>query len=275
MILVADSGSTKTDWGFIQEDTITFKTEGINPIFCTEDEIIYILEKKVSPYLPEPPEMIFFYGAGCVSDALKKKLENAFKKTWNKATVSILSDLYAAIYALSPQRSATIVILGTGMNSCLWNGQQITKQIPSLGYILGDEGSGTFIGKKLLKKMLRYDFPKQLTDKFFKDSQTSYPQIIENVYRNKFPNRYLASLCTFAYKNINNEAIKEIIEEAFSELFSQILTKYPADSPIYISGSIGFYFQEQLKQVAQLFDFKIANIIQSPIEELLKFHKSK
>lgn len=276
MILIADSGSTKTDWSFSSQknDSIFFSTEGINPLFRSQNDITLLLKNIVAPKLPSCPNSIFFYGAGAVSGNYKKQLKEAFLSVWKTANISIESDLYASIYALCPDTQGIVTILGTGMNSCLWDGNKVIQQIPPLGYILGDEGSGAYLGKQFLSKMLRNEFPSEFTEVFFKYYETSYTQIIENIYQQSFPNKHLAAYCDFIYKHLSNPLVEEIVEDSFITLFEKIINQYPKDIPIYLCGSVAFYFQDILKRIADKFDRKIEKCIKKPIKELTVFHQN-
>lgn len=272
MILIADSGSTKTDWTLISDSaSSTLRTQGINPLFLSKEDIKKILKHKVFEKLTQQPDTIYFYGAGCIGES-QQQLTQIFQSIWKDAKIHLFSDLYAAIHALCPQESGLIAILGTGMNSCFWNGKEIEYQIPPLGYILGDEGSGAYIGKLFIKRLLRNELPKPITQDFFSSYQTNYEQLITTIYTTSTASQKLSSYCEFIYKNKTDKNIQEIIQKSFQDFFDRIITLYPKEHSLYFSGSIAFYFQEELLKVANSNNRDIKKIMQSPIKELVAYH---
>ncbi|MBI4645473.1 MAG: hypothetical protein HY738_02485 [Bacteroidia bacterium] len=278
MILIADSGSTKTDWRLIdnQKKSISFSSNGLNPYFVDDERVkTEILTHYPKTVKYERIEKIFFYGAGCSSPDKCQIVKNGLSKVFPLAEISIYHDLLGAARALFFNESGIAVILGTGSNSGYYNGNAIIQYVPSLGYILGDEGSGAFMGKQLLKDFLYKDLPQELHKKFLKKFNLTKEDILQAVYNEPFPNRFLASFTKFLSENISHPFIRDIITFSFSELFKKQLCKYPSykHEKIGCTGSIAYYFSDLLKQTAMNFGADISQIIEFPITNLIKYHE--
>lgn len=222
MILIADSGSTKTDWRLIseKEEVKSVSTPGINPFYQTEEEI----ENQISTLLyPElmgfSVKKIFFYGAGCAFEDKKQIVKNAISVSFPKAQIEIESDLLAAARGLFLKEKGIACILGTGSNSCFYDGKNIIHNVSPLGFILGDEGSGAVLGKKFAADCLKNQLPEKLKDKFLKQYDLTPAQIIESVYKKPFPNRFLAQFTRFLSENIAEPSIYNIVFDSFTEFF--------------------------------------------------------
>jgi len=275
MLLIAESGSTKTDWKLITpQEQLSFKTIGFNPYHIGEDEIVsYLNQSELLDYVNNISE-IYFYGSGCSTDENKNIIHRALEKIFNRAEIEVEHDLMAAARAACGRTKGMVAILGTGSNTCIFNGENITHNISALGYILGDEGSGVCMGKELIKSYLNNELPVELNKQF----EESYPyrldSILNKVYKEPLPNEFLAQFTYFIKKHEDNEYIAKLIEECFHEFFKKHVCKYP-DYKIYelnLIGSIANVFREQLLNVAQIYGVKIGKVIQKPIDELVRFH---
>lgn len=279
MILIADSGSTKTHWCLMTAagQSSEFFMDGINPFYQTADAIKNSVSNQLLPQMSHlmwagKITHIYFYGAGCTPEkipVLKSALEGIFKS----AVVEVYSDMVGAACGLLGHGEGVACILGTGANSCLWNGKEIVKNVPALGFILGDEGSGAVLGKRLVADLLKNQLSDELKEKFLTQYGITAADIIENVYRKPFPNRYLASLSKFCAENIDNPLIYKLVYDHFDYFAKRILAQYPA-LPVGFIGSIAYYYQDVLKKVLADNGFQTAQILQSPMEGLKEYHKN-
>lgn len=279
MILLADSGSTKVHWCLVTASgqyTDIF-TDGINPFFQTSDamrnSICNQLLPKIAPLLwAGTLTHIFFYGAGCTPEKkgfVQKALEGVFKK----AEVHVESDMLGAARALLGHNAGVACILGTGSGSCYFNGENIDWCVPSLGYILGDEGSAAVLGKRLVSDLLKNQLGDDLKEAFFKEYETSMPDIFERVYRQPFPNRFLAKLSKFCADHIEDQRIHDLVYDHFVQFIRRNLVQYHVSSPIVFVGSIAYYYKPILEEAMKAENMPLGTILQDPIEGLKEFHK--
>jgi hypothetical protein len=276
MILIADSGSTNANWCLIRRnnDKEYFKTEGYNPHFVDKDYIIESLHKSLPGYIEfNQVAEVDFYGSGCMagkSVVVKTALSEIFKK----AKVNVDLDLLAAARALLGRECGFAAILGTGTNTCIYDGKEITHNIDSLGYMLGDEGSGSYIGKKLLQDYLRGYMPDIVSIKFGNAIGLSFDEIFDRVYAQPLPNRFCAGFAEFAGENIIIPYLHNLVKETFSDFFTHLVGHYPDYQKYTFNclGSVGFYFKDILKDVAADFGMEIGKIIRSSMEGLVKYH---
>lgn len=277
-ILIADSGATKTDWCLLQQGEILhrFNTKGISPIFQSEDEIANEIKEHVYPQLKEKmPDAIYFYGSGCIPEKIEN-VKNAIQSSFPIDAVEVYSDLVAAAHALCGNETGIACILGTGSNSCEWNGKEITNQISPLGFILGDEGSGGSLGKLLIGDVLKNQLSTELKEKFLKQYNLTPAIIIDNVYRKPFPSRFLASITPFLLQNIENKAVKNIVKKSFTDFFQRNVMQYEYKiNKVNFVGSIAHYYADTLKEVAQENGITIGKIDQSPMQGLVEYYNSK
>ncbi len=269
-ILIADSGSTKTHWAILENNSVNYvETEGINPLFSTKNDV----EKLLKILKNIPYDAIYFYGAGYVDTEKCNNLKNIFTDLLNVKTIEVHTDLLGAARALCGNSPAIACILGTGANSCYFDGQAIVQNVPPLGFILGDEGSGANIGKNLLANCLKGLTSNDLKIKLLDYLHLTYPEIIDHVYRQPFPNRFLAQISKFASQNIDNQEVKAVVEASFNTFVERNLKLYGnPDLPVNFVGSVAFAFKDLLTQVLENQGFKIGKIIKEPIEELVKYH---
>jgi len=278
MILIADSGSTKTEFGLVETNAEKkiFILPGINPFYQSETEIRELINNDLYPKLTEYNiQKIYFYGAGCAFPEKKKILEKALLYSFLQAEIFVDSDLLAASRALFGTNKGIACILGTGSNSCFYNGKEIEKNVSPLGFILGDEGSGAVLGRKFIADCLKNQLPFFLQEKFFSQYNTSPSEIMDKVYKQPFPNRYLASLSPFLLENMEEESIYRIVIGSFTEFFERNIKQYAIiDEKLGFVGSIAYYFQNILREVAQKNGYRIDKIEKNPMEGLLQFHQN-
>ncbi len=277
MILIADSGSTKTDWRILdgQEKITQAKTVGINPYHQTEEEIARLLTEELLPQIAPEIQQVYFYGAGCTGEAVIQQVKRAFAAVFPGADVWVHSDLFAAARALCGHEPGIACILGTGSNSCLYDGKEIIDHIPALGYILGDEGSASYLGRELLNRFLKRDMPEPLRQHFEKRYQVTQAEALENVYQKPQANRYIAGFSRFAFHHLNHPYIARIVYDGFKTFFERNICRYEnyQQYKVHFTGSVAFYYGNLLRQVANDQGVVLQNILESPIAGLTLFHQ--
>lgn len=274
-ILIADSGATKTDWCFTKNGKIIhrFSGEGISPVFQTGDEIAREIRTHVYPILKGVRiDAVYFYGAGCIPEKTGL-VRDAIHESFPIDNIRVHSDLIAATHSLCGRNTGIACILGTGSNSCQWNGEEIVKQISPLGFILGDEGSGAVLGKNLVSDALKNQLTKGLKEMLLEEYGLTPAIIIEKVYRQPFPNRFLASLCPFLLTHIGDPTIRLIVTRSFSAFFERNVMQYDYQkNKVNFVGSIAWYFSTPLKQVATEKGIEVGTIVQSPMSGLIDYY---
>ncbi|MGE0088314.1 MAG: hypothetical protein AB7S50_02430 [Bacteroidales bacterium] len=277
MILIADSGSTKTDWVLLTKSQVnkSIATQGFNPFFFIPEEITREVKKQfIEEKINEQIENIYFYGAGCSSDAMKEVIINGLQPVFKNAQINVKSDLLGTARALFFNKPGIAVILGTGASSGFYNGTYISKAIKSLGYVFGDEGGGDHIGKLFITRFLTDSLSKDIHEKFIQKFNLDKDQILQKVYKEPYPNNYLASFCEFIAENKSSKEIIDIIEQSFNALFENYISRYPdyKSYKIRVTGSIGHIFDNELKRIAEKHGCKIDLILQKPILKLIDYH---
>jgi glucosamine kinase len=277
MLLIADSGGTKTDWRLISDmnNIISVKTPGINPYYQTADQILSDIRNNLPEQVyNQPVSTVFFYGAGCSNKEKQDLVCSALQEVFPGAGIQVNSDVLGAARALCEQNEGIVCVIGTGSGSCIYNGHKITASIPSLGYILGDEGSGAYLGKRLLQDYLRGDMPTNIISKLRAQFEINKDIVLENVNRRPMPGRYLGSFSEFMHKNIKSEYIRQLVSASFAEFASKYISRYPdyKSYKTYFIGSIAYYFSDILKSVLESDQIQVARIVESPMEDLIKFH---
>ena len=276
MILIADSGSTKTDWCYGTEisNCKIIQTEGINPFHQSAEKIESIICQGLIPQLGFPLKRctaIYFYGAGCLppkTESIIHVLQNNFPD----ADIAVDTDLLGAARALCKDNAGIACILGTGSNSCLYDGKQIIQNISPLGYILGDEGSGADLGRRLVADCLKEELSQPLRDRFFARFQLSREQILQAVYKEPFPNRFLASLSPFVAENLDEPEIRLLAVNAFTSFFRRNVLHYPQGETVHMVGSVAYYYRPVLLEVARSLSLTVGKILSAPVTELVKYH---
>lgn len=277
MILIADSGATKTDWRLVysRQDIRPFQTDGLNPYFVDSLHINDEVEKELVPFIDSKSvKEIFFYGAGCSSAEKCMIVEDGLIPLFPDARIKVENDLLGAARALCGHHEGISCILGTGSNSCFFDGKIITENVPSLGYLLGDEGSGAYIGKRLLKEILTYVAPSEIRELFVNKFNYNRVDILTHIYQRPFPNRFLASFTRFISDNIGHPYMQEIVKDSFRNFFDSQVLKYANCREVQIccTGSVAFYFAEILKEIAREKELEIKKIVKSPIDGITEYH---
>lgn len=295
MILIADSGGSKTDWALVSTPNDGFnvvlkvRTQGLNPFHQSEDIIFNVLETELKPALKESIRnaglsgsfdiireviSVAFYGAGCTT-ALSSRVDNALSKSFPLANVEVQSDLLGAARATCGHHAGIVCILGTGANSCLYNGNEIVENVPPLGYILGDEGSGAVLGKLFLNGIFKGGLSKEIRDSYLAWSGLSYSDIIDKVYRQSLANRYLASISKFIHANLEKRELEELVLSNFANFFENNITRYSDASKHSLSavGGVAAVYESQLRKCAKSYGYSVIKVLASPIDGLIEYHR--
>ena len=277
MILLADSGSTKTDWALARNGSLVkqITTEGINPFFQTEEEISRIVHERLMPALDGAmPHEVHFYGAGCAFPEKNRLVEQAITRHL-PVPVEIGSDLLGAARSLCGRRPGIACIMGTGSNSCYYDGQTIAANVSPLGYVLGDEGSGAVLGRLLVGDCLKNQLSAPLKEAFFKRFDLTPQLILERVYKQPFPNRFLASLSPFLIEHIDEPCIHRIVLNSFKSFFTRNVMQYDYRGvKVHFTGSIAYYYREVLDEAARALQIELGHIVRSPLEGLVTYHSN-
>ena len=275
MILIADSGSTKTDWCLAenQHSVLRFKTQGINPYQQDEAAIRAILKNELTPQMSENhPSRLYFYGSGC-TPAKAEEVRKCLSETLGIETVEVQTDLMAAARALCQHDKGIACILGTGSNSCLYDGNVITANVPPLGYILGDEGSGAVLGRCLVGNLIKGQLPKNLKQEFMDTYHLTVADIIEHVYRQPLANRYLAGLSLFMASHRDVEEIHHLLIDNFMAFFRRNVAHYGCpELPVNFIGGIAHQYNTELEEAATATGFTLGTVVQSPMEGMVRYH---
>lgn len=276
MILIADSGATKTDWCFGEdkENAKIIQTQGINPFHQSKEHIDKVLKEELLPQLKNATSIthIHFYGAGCTPEKsliVKEALQTAF----SQAETQVESDLLGAARSLCGKEPGIACILGTGSNSCEYDGEKLRSNVSPLGYILGDEGSGAVLGKRLVSDCLKHQLPEHICQNFLEESKLTPAEIIDKVYRQPQANRFLASLTPFLSRHREEPEIHDLLVSCFSDFFQRNVMQYDyPQKPVHFTGSIAWYFQKEVKEAAEKKNILCGKFIKSPIHGLIAYH---
>ena len=275
--LIADSGSSKAEWCLVNGKTKkTFLTQGLSPYFLSAEQIEYIIGQELLPKMKNvSPDEIYFYGTGCSNADNVRLVKKAIQRVFNDATVLVNHDLMGAARALCGREKGIACILGTGSNSCYYNGKKIMKNSPGLGYVLGDEGSGAYLGKKVIQHFLYNTFDPDLADRFRAKFNTNSDEILTAVYKKPLPNRYLASYAIFLAENRGHYMIENILEDGFNDFFFNHVLKYRESwtTPINFTGSVAHGFKDVLKNMCSGYELQLGKVLKKPIDGLVKFHE--
>lgn len=281
MIIIADGGSTKTNWCLITSEgkKVLFNTEGYNPYFSDTDYILASLKKNIPSDLPLADiKEVNYYGAGVHNDEKAEIVAKAMRAFFVNAQVNIGHDLLAAARALLGDERGFAAILGTGTNTCIYDGEDIEFNIDSLAYILGDEGSGCYIGKKLLSDYIRGYMPENVKEVFWETFKLTPDDILTHVYSKPLPNRFCASFSKFVYDiTVNIEYSRNLVKTSFNDFFKNLVSHYPNYKSYKFNciGSVAYNFRNILEEVAQEYEMEMGVIIRSPIDNLVEYHVKK
>lgn len=295
--LIADSGSTKTDWtllfspsqGVAYSSIATFHTQGITPIHQSSAEIQQILAIELQPQLSTFPRaklvdskvlegtlmetcQVFFYGSGC-TPAHVPIMKQVLMEVLSPKSVEVYSDLMAAARALCQHEAGIACILGTGANSCLYDGEQIVQNTPALGYILGDEGSGSVLGRMFLNAIFKNPALSDIRDEYLAETKQTQADIIRKVYNEPMVNRFLGSTSTFIRQHLDNPILLRLVIDNFRQFFRSNIVPYGRkDLPVHFVGSMAHHYRPQLEQAAKEEGFTLGQTMQSPLEGLITYH---
>jgi len=276
MILVADSGSTKTEWRTISDGKAgeSYITGGINPYFLRSDEIFLLLSRELGSLQGKSPDKIFFYGTGCNSESKNNTVKDALHRFFDCAQIFVGSDLLGAARSLCQNKPGIACIMGTGSNSCYFDGTAIVRNVPPLGYILGDEGGAAVIGRKLVSAVLKKQVSESTVRLFFDTYKITTAEILECVYMKPFPNRFLGQFSKFISSNIEIPELQNIIISSFEEFINRNILQYEESAflPVHFTGSIAWYFRKFLEGSLNKFRLKPGIITLTPADDLIRFH---
>lgn len=280
MIIIADSGATKTHWVIMDDGSVQLElySKGFNPYYYkTEEFTKSLFEQFRGKVIFEKISAIHFYAAGCSSDANAEIIRNALSRIFTNAQISANHDLYGAAIALLGNNRGIACILGTGSNSCLWDGQSIIHNVPSLGYMLGDEGSGTYLGKLLVREILLGIADKEITKQFYKTVQMDFSGVLDEIYKKPNPNQFLSQQSKFVRNHINNEYCHDLVKRSFDAFVSVQVSKYSGyhELPVSFTGSVAANFSDILQDVLIKHQIIMGKLIKEPMEGLIEYHRKK
>ena len=275
-LLIADAGSTKIDWAYLSPDggVRRFQTEGLNALLASGDDMARVLGTVCKSLPDSEVNQVFYYGAGCATQAICGKIRQALSSTLNTGDVFVASDLLGAARALLGHEPGIACILGTGSNSCLYDGTDITMNIPPMGFILGDEGSGASLGKRLLGDIAKTVAPEHIRDHFARRFALTVPDILDRVYRQAPPNRFLASMVPFISDNIRDPYMTALVRREFSDFLSRNVMLYPGanEMPVHFTGSVARVFGDILRDAAASAGLSVGTILAAPMPGLITYH---
>jgi N-acetylglucosamine kinase-like BadF-type ATPase len=280
MILIADSGSTKTSWCLLKngDAPLFFETEGYNPYFADTDYIADSLLRELPADVDRHSvARVYFYGAGCFEDK-KDIVSAALAVVFPGSSSAVALDLLASARALLGDAPGFVAILGTGANTCLYDGSHIIANIDSLGYLLGDEGSGFYLGRKLLGDYIRGYMPEPVQDEFMERYGVTREEIMERVYTAPMPNRFCASFAAFLTESVaGGEYTRGLVKEGLRDFFDNLVSRYPDYTHYTFNcvGSVGYAFRELLSEMAVGYGMRVGNILRSPIDGLVVYHAAE
>ena len=280
MLIIADSGSTKTDWFVVKNNEITrtFRSQGINPFHQKVNEIKYTLKEEVLCMMDEEllssDLNIAFYGSGCTIEKIPV-MRNILAEVFSLSlqNVEVAGDLLGAARAVCGHESGIACILGTGANSCLYDGKEITANTPPLGYILGDEGSGAVLGKRFMNGIFKGWIPERIKYMYLKETNQTYSSVISKVYTEPLANRYLATVSKFVGGHIDEEPLRKLVKDNFSDFMKYNILPYSEVRKIGFIGSVADVFSDILKEVCEEYGFEVSRINQSPVAGLLDYYR--
>ena len=278
MKIIADSGSTKTTWALIENGELknVIPTPGLNPYFHTSESIEAVLQADLLPFLTSDfIKEIHFYGAGCSTENNNSMLADSMKLFFRKAEVFIYHDILGAARALFGHTRGIACILGTGCNCCYYDGVNIESKVSSLGYLFGDEGAGSYLGRTFMEKYLKKKLPLDIRSEFDDIYKFTLEDILNSVYNRPSPNRWLASFSEFLAPRQNQPFIKELVVNSFHAFFEEQVSKYDnfRDVPVSFVGSIAYHYKDILAETAENEGIRVESILQSPLEGLISYHK--
>jgi glucosamine kinase len=278
-ILIADGGSTKCEWCLLHDGRKKkVDTQGISPYFLDSAGIAEILGRELVPSLKNfTVDRVYYYGTGCISPDNRRIVQKAIGSLFGAAKLYVTDDLTGAALSLCGTSRGMVGILGTGSSTCYFNGKKIARTSPGLGFVLGDEGSGAYLGKKVLQYYLYHTFDEDLRYKFDAKYATNRQEILENVYKKPLPNRYLASFALFLGENRGHYMIENIIEDGLNDFFFNHLCKFRESwkLPIHFVGGVAYGFRDVIRELCGAYEFEMGKILRKPMDGLIKYHLDK
>ncbi len=275
--LIADSGSTKTEWCLLQgKKQKTFMTQGLSPYFLDASQMVSVIREELLPGLGKAAvEEISFYGTGCKSPDNRRIVKQALRKVFPDADVMVDLDLFGAARAVCGHEPGVACILGTGSNSCYFNGKKIMRNSPGLGYVLGDEGSGAYLGRKVLQYYLYNTFDEDLRARFDAKYLTNAAEILDHVYKKPLANRYLASFALFLAENRGHYMVENILEDGLNDFFFHHVIKYSEawTLPVHFVGGVAYGFRDVIAELCSNYEITQGRILANPMEGLVAFHR--
>lgn len=278
MKLIVDSGATKTEWAVLYKNEVVerFITKGFNPYYISREKIEAIIREALPASLESLKiRYIYFFGTGCSSKDNCNLIQSILNGFFPEATISVDHDLVGATVALLKNKKGIACILGTGSNSCLWDGKQITENVPSLGYMIGDEGSAVYLGKLLLKEILGNKVDKELSQLFYEFVNMDFTQVLHRIYKDPDAKHWIGSLSYFITKNIQHPQIVGIARRNFKDFIDNQVSEYTGFRELQISflGSVAYHLKEILKEVMNEEGLKTGIILQSPMDGLIEYYR--
>lgn len=276
--LIADAGSTRIDWALTDRRGVEVQrlaTDGLNALLATPAEIARVLSG-VRSRLPEDAEVaaVHYYGAGCATESICASMARQIAEAFGCGDVSVSSDLLAAARGLLGHKRGIACILGTGSNSCLYDGERIEANVPSLGFILGDEGSGAALGKRLVADAFKGQLPTLIREKFLEEFGLTLGDILQRVYRDPQPSKFLASLVPFLHAHLWNPYVHSLVRREFESFLTRNVSAYDGSRRLQVSftGGIAFHFADQLREAAHSLGFRVGEITRQPLDGLVSYH---
>jgi glucosamine kinase len=276
MILIADSGSTKTEWKILENGIAgnSYFSAGINPFFMNSSEIVENLRSEINELYGKKFSSIYFYGSGCNGEARNRTISQALSIFFDAGSIHPGSDLLGAARSLCQDEPGIACIMGTGSNSCYYDGTKIAANVAPLGYILGDEGGAAVLGRKLVSAVLKKQVSPEVVELFFEEYKLTPGEILENVYMKPFPNRFLGQFAKFINAHSDIAELKELVSTSFDDFIRRNILQYPQakDLPVHFTGSIAFHFRHILGESLRNNRLTAGIITLSPMENLVKYH---
>ena len=277
--LIADSGATKAEWVLVNKGKKkTLFTQGISPYFLNTQQILELVKDELASKLKNiVVEEVNYYGTGCANPENARSVKKALKQVFPEANIEVQTDLMAAARAVCGVEKGIACILGTGSNSCYYNGKKIVKNSPGIGYVLGDEGSGAYLGRKVIQYYLYNTFDEDLRSRFDARFVTTPVEILDNVYKKPLPNRYMATFTMFLAENRGHYMIENILEDGINDFFFQHLCKYAEvwKYPVSFVGSVAHGFKDIIQELCNSYEFELGKIYKNPMEGLVNYHLGK
>lgn len=276
MILLADGGSTKVDWCLVDHGVLKKRvfTKGANPFHRTTEDISREINHSLVPELMDDKiDAVYFYGAGCAFPEKNELIKAAISENIHTGNIHVDSDLFGTAVGLWGNQPGIACILGTGSNSCFYDGEKIVEHVSPLGFMLGDEGSGAVLGRLFIGSCLKNQFPRPVKEAFFKYIGLTVPQILDKVYKQPMPSRFMAGVCPFIKENLHEQSIHDLVYNAFQDFFKKNVMQYDySNNKVSFAGSVAFHFKDILIEVASGLHIEIGKIVQSPMEGLIKYY---